>query len=127
MCVQPQLLVDPGDGAEAGRVLLAAKELGCCVIPRGGGTKMDWGNVPRAADVVLSTVRLNRVVEHAWGDMTATVEAGCTIAHLQETLARHKQRLPSMRSGHSARPLEACWRQTTAARCAYGSARCATL
>lgn len=91
--VQPKLLVEPGDGAEAGRVLRAAKGLGSCVIPRGGGTKMSWGNVPRSADVVLSTVRLNRVVEHAWGDMTATVEAGCTMADLQETLAGHKQRL----------------------------------
>jgi glycolate oxidase FAD binding subunit len=33
------------------------------------------------------------VVEHAWGDMTVTVEAGCTVASLQQTLAEHGQRL----------------------------------
>jgi glycolate oxidase FAD binding subunit len=33
------------------------------------------------------------VLEHAWGDMTATVQAGCTIAVLQATLAEHGQRL----------------------------------
>jgi len=32
-------------------------------------------------------------VEHAWGDMTATVEAGCTFQQLQQTLAGHGQRL----------------------------------
>jgi glycolate oxidase FAD binding subunit len=33
------------------------------------------------------------VIEHAWADLTVTVEAGCTIAQLQCTLAEHGQRL----------------------------------
>ena len=32
-------------------------------------------------------------MEHAWADLTVTVEAGCTIAELQRTLAQHGQRL----------------------------------
>jgi glycolate oxidase FAD binding subunit len=44
-------------------------------------------------DVTLSTARLNRVIEHAWADLTVTVEAGCTVAELQRTLALHGQRL----------------------------------
>jgi glycolate oxidase FAD binding subunit len=36
---------------------------------------------------------LNRVLEHAWADLTMTVEAGCTVAELQRTLANHGQRL----------------------------------
>lgn len=63
------------------------------VAPRGGGTKTDWGSPGARADIVLSTTKLNRVIEHAWGDMTATVEAGCTVAELQRTLAEHGQRL----------------------------------
>jgi glycolate oxidase FAD binding subunit len=63
------------------------------VIPRGGGTKLEWGRPPRRADFVLSTARLDRVLEHAWADMTATVEAGCTVARLQRALAEHGQRL----------------------------------
>jgi glycolate oxidase FAD binding subunit len=63
------------------------------VIPTGGGTKLDWGNPPRKADVLLSLRRQNRVIEHAWADLTVTVEAGCTIAELQRTLAEHGQRL----------------------------------
>jgi glycolate oxidase FAD binding subunit len=33
------------------------------------------------------------VIEHAWADLTVTVEAGCSIAQLQRTLAKHGQRL----------------------------------
>ena len=63
------------------------------VIPRGAGTKAGWGNPPPPAATVVSTQCLNRVVEHAWADLTATVEAGCTISELQRRLAEHDQRL----------------------------------
>jgi glycolate oxidase FAD binding subunit len=51
------------------------------------------GDRPQKADFVLSTERLNQVIEHAAGDMTATVEAGCTIDNFQQTLRKHGQRL----------------------------------
>jgi glycolate oxidase FAD binding subunit len=44
-------------------------------------------------DLVLSTLGLDRVLEHAAGDMTVTVEAGCTVAALQQVLAQRGQRL----------------------------------
>ncbi|MDP9112649.1 MAG: FAD-binding oxidoreductase [Acidobacteriota bacterium] len=86
-------IVEPQSEEEAAEILRAANEDGASVIPRGGGTKSDWGNPPRRTDVMLSTVNLNRVIEHAWADLTVTVEAGCTIAELQRTLAQHGQRL----------------------------------
>jgi glycolate oxidase FAD binding subunit len=91
--VHPQMIVEPGDEQELAAVLKLANEEGLAVIPRGGGTKLGWGNPPRRADVVLSTARLNRIVEHAWADLTVTVEAGCPIKTLQDTLAQHGQRL----------------------------------
>ena len=45
------------------------------------------------SDLILSLARMNRVIEHAWADLTVTVEAGCTIAELQRTLAERGQRL----------------------------------
>ena len=89
----PRWVVEPGSAAELARALAAANSAGLRVIPRGGGTKLDWGNLPRGADVILSTRRLDHVLEHAAGDMTATVEAGCTIVALQQTLAEKGQRL----------------------------------
>jgi glycolate oxidase FAD binding subunit len=91
--VQPQVVVAPGSEQELAKVLQLANSTGLAVIPRGGGTKLDWGNPPRRADVVLSTARLSRIIEYAWADLTATVEAGCTIQTLQEMLAERRQRL----------------------------------
>src|SRR5713226_4144437 len=91
--VQPGLLVEPGNEQELAKVLRLANAAGLAVIPRGGGTKLEWGNRPARADVILSTARLSRVLEHAWADLTVSAEGGCTIAKLQETLAKHRQRL----------------------------------
>jgi glycolate oxidase FAD binding subunit len=91
--VQSRFVVEPGSEQELAKVLQLANAAGLAVIPRGGGTKLEWGNRPARADVILSTARLNRVVEHAWADLTVSAEAGCTIGKLQETLAKHGQRL----------------------------------
>jgi glycolate dehydrogenase FAD-binding subunit len=91
--VQPKLVVAPGTERELAEVLRLANEASLAVIPRGGGTKLGWGNPPVRADLILSTARLNEINEHAWADLTVTVEAGCTIQRLQETLAQHGQRL----------------------------------
>src|SRR5216683_1159141 len=91
--VQPRFAVEPGSEQELAKVLKLANVAGLGVTPRGGGTKLEWGNRPAQADVILSTARLHRVIEHAWADLTVSAEAGCTIAKLQETLAKHGQRL----------------------------------
>ena len=91
--VLPHMFIEPGNPEEVARALKIATAAGLRVIPRGGATQMGWGNPPRGGDLILSTHRLNRVVEHAWGDMTATVEAGCTFQQVQQTLAEHGQRL----------------------------------
>ena len=91
--VQPIIIVVPGNERELAEVLRLSNAAALAVIPRGGGTKLDWGNSPSRADLVLSTARLNEITEHAWADLTVTVEAGCSIQKLQETLAQHGQRL----------------------------------
>jgi glycolate oxidase FAD binding subunit len=44
-------------------------------------------------DVVVSTRRLNRVLEHETGDLTCTVETGIRLSVLNRRLARHGQML----------------------------------
>lgn len=90
---QPRLILEPANAAELAAVLRLANEAGLAVIPRGGGTKPGWGNPPVRADVVLSTTRLNKIIEHVWADLTVSVEAGCKVASLQAALAQHGQRL----------------------------------
>src|SRR3974390_3715608 len=88
-----KIAVSPGTEKEVAAVLARANELGIAVIPRGGGTKLGWGNPPKRADLVVSPARLKRVLEHAWADLTVSVEAGCPFETLQEKLAQHGQRL----------------------------------
>jgi glycolate oxidase FAD binding subunit len=73
------------------------------VLPAGSGSKLDWGglvkldpaNPPGAGAIVaVSTARLNRLVEHAVGDLTVTAEAGMKFADLQQILAAAGQFLP---------------------------------
>jgi glycolate oxidase FAD binding subunit len=90
---QVEYVVSPANEKELAAVLACANEAGVAVIPRGNGTKMEWGNPPQRAEIILSTLRLNRVLEHAWADLTLTVEAGCTLQTVQTELAQHRQRL----------------------------------
>ena len=81
--------------AEALAALLswASKERLSTVI-RGNGTKSCWGRRPTAVDLIVSTRRLNRVLSHQHGDLTATIEAGATLRTVAGELARHGQWLP---------------------------------
>jgi glycolate oxidase FAD binding subunit len=91
--VPGRLVVEPGSEQELSAVLRYANETGLRVAPRGGGTKLTWGNPPARVDLIVSMARLDQIIEHAWADLTVTVEAGCTMQNLQERLAQHGQRL----------------------------------
>lgn len=74
---------------ELSAMVVRAQDLGCAVLPMGQGSKLGWGGLVHAAGpiVCLSTTRLNRIIDHAMGDLTVTVEAGLTFAELQQSLA----------------------------------------
>ena len=91
--VQPARVTAPGTAQEVARVLQYCSSAGLGVVPRGGGTKLCLGNRPQRVDFILSTERLNRVIEHVWGDMTVVVEAGCTVENVQHAVKEHGQRL----------------------------------
>jgi glycolate oxidase FAD binding subunit len=50
--------------------------------------------VSKDIDLVVSTERLNRIIEHAVGDLTVTVEAGVKFTDLQNVLTKTNQFLP---------------------------------
>src|SRR5580704_4322717 len=77
--MQPRLVLEPINQQQLATVLRLANDANLAVIPRGGSTKLSWGNSPARADVILSTARLDKIIEHAWADLTVSVESGCTI------------------------------------------------
>ena len=89
--VQPYAVFEPRSEMELAAALRCADTAGLTVVPRGGGTKTGWSNAPMRADLILSMARLNRVIEHAWADMTVSVEAGCTFQQVQNMLAQRGQ------------------------------------
>jgi glycolate oxidase FAD binding subunit len=91
--VQPRMIFEPRNETQVATALRVANDAGLSVIPRGGGTKTAWGNPPARADLLLSTVRMNQVIEHAWADLTVSVETGCTIGTLQNALAQYGQQI----------------------------------
>jgi glycolate oxidase FAD binding subunit len=66
---------------------------GLAVMVRGTGSKSHWGPPPRACDLVVDLHRLDRVIDHAAGDMVVQVEAGVPLARLAALLAGAGQQL----------------------------------
>jgi len=83
----PKAVVSPGSVEEVSKLLAYASTEKLAVVPRGNGTKMAQGGVPRKLDVVLSVLRINRITEHDVPNLSLSVEAGITLSAVQEKLA----------------------------------------
>ena len=90
---RPRFVASPGTIEEVAALLRLAGEADWRVTPRGAGSKLAWGRPPERTDLVLRTARLNRVIEHAAGDLVVSVEAGLGIEELQLALASSGQML----------------------------------
>jgi glycolate oxidase FAD binding subunit len=92
--LQPGIALFPGSIEQISEIMKAASHAKACVIPMGSGTKRALGNRPLGADIVLSTRKLNRVVEHESHDLVATTECGITLSELNAGLGVKNQFLP---------------------------------
>jgi glycolate oxidase FAD binding subunit len=91
--VEPSLVVEPGSVDEASELMKLAAREGLVVAPRGGGTKMHLGDPPRVLDLIVSTARMNEIVEHVPGDQVVRVQAGIELEALQDHLSGTEQML----------------------------------
>lgn len=87
----PSCIVYPQSPTQLAAVIATANSHNWRVLPCGSGSKLNWGGLPENIDVVVSTKRLNQLIEHAVGDLTVTVEAGMKFSHLQQILAHSGQ------------------------------------
>ncbi|MHB8908204.1 MAG: FAD-binding oxidoreductase [Syntrophales bacterium] len=83
----PRAVVSPGSAEEVSKLLAYANAEELAVVPRGNGTKMATGGIPRKIDVVLSMLRINRIIEHDVPNLSLSVEAGITLEAVQQRLA----------------------------------------
>ncbi len=89
-----QCVVRPGNTAEVAAVVKACVEAGVPIVPQGGNTSLCGAATPDESGqaVVISLSRLNRIPTVDPKNNTILVEAGCTLAAVQEA-ARAVDRL----------------------------------
>ena len=82
----PQVVVFPQNLQQVQEVMRLAWEWEMPVIPRGAGSGFTGGALPVKGGMVVSTERLNRILEIDERNLTALVEPGVVTAKLQEAV-----------------------------------------
>ncbi len=72
----PAVVVKPASANEISEIMKLANRDGVPVTPRGAGTGLSGGALPVFGGIVLSTERLNRIIEIDERNLQATVEPG---------------------------------------------------
>ena len=88
------LIVSPASIEETSEVMKLATSEGWNVIPSGAGMWLEVGNPLERVDLILSTARLNRILDHEPADLVASAEAGVTLETLNQRLTQGGQWLP---------------------------------
>ncbi|HXS01667.1 MAG TPA: FAD-linked oxidase C-terminal domain-containing protein [Pyrinomonadaceae bacterium] len=83
------ITVSPGSADEISEILKLASAERWTVMPVGG---MRW--IGSTANLIVSTVRLNEIIEHEPADLIAIAQAGVTLNDFNATLAENGQWLP---------------------------------
>jgi len=91
--VVPAFVASPGDVGEAAALLRAAASHDLAVVPRGSGSRLDWGVPPSRCDLVVDMLRMDAVLEHAAGDLVARVQAGARMNYVLGLLAASGQEI----------------------------------
>lgn len=79
----------PSSPHEVASIIKTAVAHGISVVPQGGRTGLVGGGVSVPGQIVVSTARLNRIVEIYPDERVAVVEAGVTLQALQAAASEH--------------------------------------
>lgn len=90
----PLPVLRPASVAEVSETVRRAGAAGQALYPLGGRTMLDLGLPPRRPGQCLDLRGLDKVLDYPARDMTITVQAGITLAKIQELLRTENQRLP---------------------------------
>ena len=85
---KPKAVVTPGTIDEVSKVVAHANQQHLAIIPKGNGTKMEMGGIPKKMDIILSTSRLNRMTDRDCENLTLSAESGITLSEVQNSLGK---------------------------------------
>jgi glycolate oxidase subunit GlcD len=90
----PALFVTPDSIEQVCEIMQLASTGGWNVVPAGAATWLNAGNNLDPTNLILSTQKLTRIIEHEPADLVAITEAGVTLQALNDELGRKGQWLP---------------------------------
>ncbi len=91
--VRPEFVARASSTGEVSEVLRASAAYGFDVVVRGRGTKLAWGMPPERVDVLLDISAMDKVLDHAAGDLVVATQAGSRLADVQTVVSVAGQRL----------------------------------
>lgn len=90
----PAAVLEPTTPEQLAAALAWASSHRATTVVYGGGSKLGWGRAPRRIDLGIRTTRLDRILAHRHGDLTATIQSGARLVDVNQQLAREGQWLP---------------------------------
>jgi glycolate oxidase FAD binding subunit len=90
---QARFVAAPATTAGVIRIVRLAGEHGLTVVPRGAGTKIDWGMPSPGVHLLLDTGRMAGIWHHRPEEFSAEVGVGTPVRAVQAALALRGQRL----------------------------------
>ncbi|HTW85218.1 MAG TPA: FAD-linked oxidase C-terminal domain-containing protein [Candidatus Sulfotelmatobacter sp.] len=85
----PEVALVPRDAREVAIAVRIAAECGAPIVPRGAGTGLCGGAVPARGGLVISFVRMNRILELDVRNRRARVQPGLINLELSKAIAGH--------------------------------------
>ena len=90
----PAVIVKPASAGEAAEIVRFAIKENLALVPCGHRSKVAIGMPPSRYDIALDMTALNQIAHYDPGDLTLSVDAGCTLAAIDASLNPQNQFLP---------------------------------
>jgi FAD/FMN-containing dehydrogenase len=91
---KPSIAVKPASSQETAEVVRFALKENLAIIPCGSRSKMQIGNLPARYDIALDMTALDGIANYDPGDLTVSIDAGCTLKTVAAALHPQNQFLP---------------------------------
>jgi FAD/FMN-containing dehydrogenase len=90
--LSPKVVAFPENLEQVSQTVKVAQREKWVVMPWGSGSKVGAGNPPSRLDLIISTIRLNKVIDMDTANLTVTAQAGVKFRDLQTSLAGEENR-----------------------------------
>ena len=85
----PEIVVLPETTEQVSAIVRMAAQAGVPIVPRGAGTGLSGGSVPRQGGIVMVFSRMRKILEIDVANRRATVQPGVVNLELSQTVAKH--------------------------------------